>query len=74
MGFFNYNMRTSLKYSVLFAGIWFLGKYLLFYMQWLQSPTDYPKQVLWNIFCLLLAMGIGSLVEKRKEERTQSTV
>lgn len=67
-------MRTSLKYSVLFAGIWFLGKYLLFYMQWLQSPTDYPKQVLWNIFCLLLAMGIGSLVEKRKEDRTQSTV
>lgn len=67
-------MRASLKIAVLFAGIWFFGKYLFFYFQLLQTNEQYPIQVMWNILCLLLAMTIGSLIEKRKQDISQSSV
>lgn len=66
-------MRTSTKIALLFAGIWFLGKYCFFYFQVLQSTEKYPIQVMWNILCLLLAMSVGSLIEKRKEIRSESS-
>lgn len=59
--------------ALLFAGIWFLGKYCFFYFQILQTPEQYPIQVMWNILCLLLAMSIGSLIEKRREIRSESS-
>jgi hypothetical protein len=66
-------MRTSTKIALLFAGIWFIGKYCFFYFQLFQSTEKYPIQVMWNILCLLLAMSIGSLIEKRKEIRSESS-
>lgn len=42
-------------------------------MQWFQEPDTYPFQVFWNIFCLLAGMTIGSFMEKRKENRAEST-
>jgi hypothetical protein len=66
-------MRTSIRFSLLFAGIWFLGKYIFFYFQLFQETEQYPLQVLWNILCLFLAMGIGSYQEKKKEDRSQSS-
>lgn len=58
-------MKIGLKFALLFSGTWFLGKYLFFYFQLFQSSEQYTIQVLWNILCLLLAMSIGSLIEKR---------
>lgn len=66
-------MRTSLKISILFTGIWFLGKFSFFYFQILQTNEQYPLQVMWNILCLLLAMSLGSWLEKRKEVRSESS-
>lgn len=66
-------MRISTKIALLFAGIWFLGKYCFFYFQALQTSEQYPIQVMWNILCLLLAMSIGSLIEKRRENTSEGT-
>src|SRR4051812_38060682 len=66
-------MRASLKIALLFAGIWFLGKMLFFYTQTFQTPSGVKFLVMWNILCLLLGMSIGTLIEKRSEDRTQST-
>jgi hypothetical protein len=66
-------MRISLKIAVLFAGIWFLGKMTFFYAQILQNENEVKFQVMWNILCLLLAMTIGTLAEKRQEVRSESS-
>lgn len=66
-------MRTSTKIALLFTGIWFLGKYCFFYFQILQTSEQYPIQVMWNILCLLMAMSIGSLIEKRREKVSESS-
>ena|SRR6218665_1095952 len=66
-------MKISTKIAILFAAIWFGGKMLFFNFQLFQEPETFPYQVFWNILCLLLAMAIGSYIEKRKEDRSQST-
>lgn len=66
-------MKTTTKFALLFIAIWFGGKLLFFQLQLFQSPDQYLWQVFWNILCLLLAMSIGSYIEKRKEDRSQST-
>lgn len=66
-------MKVSTKIALLFVVIWFAGKMLFFKLQILQTPDEYLWQVFWNILCLLMAMSIGSYVEKRKEDRSQST-
>lgn len=66
-------MRISLRIAILFAGIWFTGKMIFFYTQILQDETGVKFQVMWNILCLLLGMTIGTLAEKRKENRQESS-
>ena len=66
-------MRVSTKIALLFVAIWFSGKMLFFKFQLFQTPDEYLWQVFWNILCLLLAMALGSMLEKRKEDRSQST-
>lgn len=66
-------MKISTKIALLFAAIWFGGKILFFQLQWFQDPETFPYQVFWNILCLLMAMTIGSYIEKSKEDRSQST-
>ena len=66
-------MRISLKIAILFVGIWFTGKMLFFYTQILQDEQGVKFQVMWNILCLLLAMTIGTLAEKRKEVREEGS-
>lgn len=66
-------MRISLKIAILFAGIWFAGKMSFFYAQILQNESEVKFQVMWNILCLLLAMTIGTLAEKRQEVRSESS-
>jgi hypothetical protein len=67
-------MRISIKIALLLSGIWFLGKYLLFYFQLLQSTEGYTYHVMWNILCLLFAMTIGSWIEKRRSTNTDSNI
>lgn len=57
----------------MFAGIWFTGKMIFFYTQVLQDELGVKYQVMWNILCLLLAMTIGTLAEKRKEVREEGS-
>lgn len=57
----------------MFAGIWFLGKMIFFYAQVFQNPDGVKFLVMWNILCLLLGMSIGTLLEKRTEDRSQSS-
>lgn len=66
-------MRPSLKIALLFAAIWFIGKMAFFYGQLFQDAPGVKFLVMWNILCLLLGMAIGTLVEKRREDRTGST-
>lgn len=66
-------MRPSLKIALLFVGVWFIGKMIFFYGQIFQDAGGVKFLVMWNILCLLLAMSIGTLVEKRREDRSQST-
>lgn len=66
-------MRPSLKIALLFAGVWFLGKMTFFYAQIFQDNSGVKFLVMWNILCLLLGMSIGTLIEKRREDRSQST-
>lgn len=66
-------MRPSIKIALLFAGIWFTGKLLFFWLQWFQDEAGVKILVMWNILCLLLAISIGTLIEKRTEDRSQST-
>jgi len=73
MGFFSFTMRISLKIAILFVGIWFTGKMVFFKTQILQDEAGVKYQVMWNIFCLLLAMSIGTIAEKRKENRQESS-
>ncbi|WP_343605142.1 DUF4199 domain-containing protein [Fluviicola sp.] len=66
-------MRISLKIAVLFVGIWFTGKMIFFYTQILQDEASVKFQVMWNILCLLLGMTIGTIAEKRSENRQESS-
>jgi len=66
-------MKISTKIAILFAAIWFGGKMLFLQIQWFQEPETFPYQVFWNILCLLMAMTIGSYIEKRKEDRSESS-
>ncbi len=66
-------MKSYLRYSILFAGIWFVGKMSFFYAQILQDSAGVKFQVLWNILCLLLAMIVGGLMMKRNEVKTESS-
>jgi len=66
-------MKVSTKIALLFVAIWFSGKMLFLKFQLLQTPDEYLWQVFWNMFCLLMGMAIGSIIEKRKEDRSQST-
>ncbi len=68
-----YPMKTSVKIALLFVLIWFTGKYSFFYFGVLQDAQGIPLLVMWNILCLLLAMAIGTYIEKRSEDRSQST-
>lgn len=68
-----YPMKTSVKIALLFVLIWFTGKYSFFYFDVLQNSDAYFTQVMWNLLCLLLAMFIGSYLEKRHEDRKGST-
>lgn len=73
MGLF-FIMRFSIKISILLAGIWFLGKYILFSFQLFQTTEQYSYHVMWNILCLLFAMTIGSWIEKRRAIGKESNV
>lgn len=66
-------MRISLKIAALFAGIWFVGKMIFFSAQILQDETGVKFQVMWNILCLLLGMAIGTMLEKRHQNRAESS-
>jgi len=66
-------MKTSVKIALLFVLIWFTGKYSFFYFDVLQTGDQYFFQVMWNLLCLLLAMFVGSYMEKRGEDRRNST-
>lgn len=66
-------MKSAYKYSILFAGIWFVGKMSFFYAQILQDSQGVKFQVLWNILCLLLAMIVGGFVQKNTEKQTESS-
>lgn len=66
-------MRPSIKVALLFAGIWFVIKLSFFGLQVLQDPESVKFHVLLNILCLLLAVSIGTLIEKKKENRADST-
>lgn len=66
-------MRPSIKIALVFAGIWFAGKMLFFYLQIFQDRPGVKYLVMWNILCLLLGMTIGTLSELRGEDRSQST-
>lgn len=66
-------MKISFKIAILFVGIWFLGKMTFFYAQILQSESEVKFQVMWNILCLLLAMSIGTLAEKRRQANTDNS-
>lgn len=62
-------MRPSIKIALLFAGIWFLVRMCLFQFQLFQNESGVKILILWNLFCLLMAITIGTLVEKLKEKR-----
>lgn len=66
-------MRPSIKIALLFAGIWFAGKMLFFYGNLFQDEAGVKVLVMWNILCLLMGMTTGILIEKRREDRAQST-
>lgn len=73
MGFFSYCMRISLKISILFVIIWFIGKMSFFYLQLFQDEAGVKMQVMWNILCLLMGMTIGTWIEKRKESASENS-
>lgn len=62
-------MRPSIKIALLFAGIWFLVRMAFFQFQLFQNESGVKILILWNLFCLLMAVTIGTLVEKLKEKR-----
>jgi hypothetical protein len=66
-------MRPSVKVALIFVGIWFLGKMSFFWFQFFQEPDGVKFMVMWNILCLLLGMTIGTLLEIKNEDRSQST-
>lgn len=66
-------MRPSIKISLLFVGIWILGKMIFFWGQIFQEESGVKFLVMWNMLCLLSGMSIGTLLEKRKEVRTDSS-
>lgn len=66
-------MRPSIKIALLFVAIWFFVKMLFFWFQLFQDEAGVKFLVMWNILCLLLAISIGTLVEKRREDRSQSS-
>lgn len=66
-------MRPSLKIAILFAAIWFLVKMVFFWFQLFQDEAGVKILVMWNILCLLMAISIGTLVEKRREDRSESS-
>lgn len=66
-------MRPSIKVALIFVGIWFSTRLLFFWLQLFQDAGGVKILVMWNILCLLLAISIGSLIEKRKENATDST-
>ena len=62
-------MRPWIKIALLFAGIWFLVRIAFFQFQIFQEESGVKILILWNLFCLLMAITIGTLVEKMKEKR-----
>ncbi|MES2555099.1 MAG: DUF4199 family protein [Bacteroidota bacterium] len=62
-------MRPSIKIALLFAGIWFLVRMCFFQFQIFQNESGVKILILWNLFCLLMAITIGTLVEKLKEKK-----
>lgn len=60
-------MRPTIQYAILFVIIWFLGKMTFFYTQTFQHPFEVKFLVLWNMLCLLLAITLGSYVQKKRE-------
>ncbi len=73
MGFFLNVMRISLKISILFVIIWFIGKMSFFYLQLFQDEAGVKVQVMWNILCLLMGMTIGTWIEKRRELASENS-
>lgn len=73
MGFFLNVMRISLKISILFVIIWFIGKMSFFYLQLFQDEAGVKIQVMWNILCLLMGMTIGTWIEKRRELASENS-
>ena len=73
MGFFLNVMRISLKISILFVIIWFIGKMSFFYLQLFQDEAGVKVQVMWNILCLLMGMTIGTWIEKRRESASENS-
>ena len=66
-------MRPSIKIAFLFAVLWFAGRLIFFYTGSFQNESGVKFLVMWNILCLLMGMSIGTLIEKRREDRSQST-
>jgi hypothetical protein len=66
-------MRISLKISILFVIIWFIGKMSFFYLQLFQDEAGVKVQVMWNILCLLMGMTIGTWIEKRRESASENS-
>lgn len=66
-------MRPSIKIALVFTAIWFTGKMLFFWFQVFQQPWEVKFMVMWNILCLLLAVSLGSLYEKRRQGNEAGT-
>ena len=66
-------MRPSIKVALIFVAIWFAVKMAFFKFQLFQDEKGVKILVMWNILCLLLAISIGTLIEKRKENRADSS-
>ncbi len=66
-------MRPSIKVALIFVAIWFTVKMAFFKFQLFQDEKGVKILVMWNILCLLLAISIGTLLEKRKENRAESS-
>jgi len=66
-------MRPSIKIALIFVAIWFAVKMLFFWFQLFQDEAGVKILVMWNILCLLLAISIGTLVEKKREKQSEGS-
>jgi hypothetical protein len=66
-------MRPTIKTALIFVAIWFTIKMVFFKFQLFQDEAGVKVLVMWNILCLLLAISIGTLIEKRREKSSDGS-